>query len=91
MPGFMAEVNFQKLCARRPDAAVVGSPTLTDNFLSVDFNNYIETGVVTTKAATLIAIAHRKAASARQFFITSYKGTGAFGRSLLAEAQVPHR
>lgn len=69
----------------RPDATVVGSPTLTDNFLSVDFNNYIETGVATTKAATLIAIAHRKAASTRQFFITSYKGTGAFGRSLLAE------
>ena len=66
------------------DVAVVGSPIVTGHFVDFTGSNYISTGISTTKSATLIAVAKRKAGTGRQHLISCYRGDD-IGRSLVIE------
>ncbi|HFS8316983.1 TPA: hypothetical protein ACH2K1_000695 [Klebsiella pneumoniae] len=67
------------------DAVVKGSPVVSNHFATFDINNFIETGVPTTKETTLIAITKKVSPALRQFFISSYNGTVDAGRSLVID------
>ncbi|CAJ1307274.1 hypothetical protein JRT83AECX_JRT83AEC_04880 [Escherichia coli] len=67
------------------DAAVVGSPVVTGHFADFTGSNYIDTGISTTKNATLITVAKRKSGAGRQFLFSCFQGGENIGRSLSLE------
>ncbi|WP_142375680.1 hypothetical protein [Klebsiella quasipneumoniae] len=67
------------------DVAVVGSPVVTGHFADFTGSNYIDTGISTTKNATLITVAKRKSGAARQYLISCFQGGENIGRSLVIE------
>ncbi|HBY0080936.1 TPA: hypothetical protein MIM91_23185 [Klebsiella pneumoniae] len=66
-------------------AAVVGSPVVTGHFADFTGSNYIDTGISTTKNATLITVAKRKSGAGRQFLISCFQSGEKIGRSLVLE------
>ncbi|TCW17365.1 hypothetical protein EDF73_1014 [Raoultella sp. BIGb0138] len=72
------------------DAVVTGSPVVSNHFATFDLNNFIETGVPTTKETTLITISKRINPAKRQYFIASYRGTNDAGRSLVTDTGNPN-
>lgn len=66
------------------DAVVYGSPVVTDHFATLSSSNYLDTGVPTSKTATLIAVVRKTITANRQFVISSYKQSN-YGKSLLID------
>lgn len=70
------------------DVAVVGSPVVTGHFADFTGSNYIDTGISTTKNATLITVAKRKPGEGRQFLISCFQGGENIGRSIVLEGNL---
>ncbi|WNV95045.1 hypothetical protein RRJ51_16880 [Klebsiella pneumoniae] len=84
--GIYGRGNLSKnFAAGGADAVVSGSPVVSNHFATFDLNNFIDTGVPTTKETTLIAVVKKVNPTLRQFFISSYNGTGDAGRSLVID------
>ncbi|WP_413702587.1 hypothetical protein [Raoultella ornithinolytica] len=72
------------------DVIVMGSPVVSNHFASFDFNNFIETGIKTTKETTLVTISKCINTAKRQYFISSYRGMSDAGRSLVTDTGNPN-
>lgn len=67
------------------DAIVSGSPVVSNHFADFSGANYIDTGISTTKDATIIIVAKRKSGAARQYLVSCFQGGENIGRSLVIE------
>lgn len=67
------------------DAAVIGSPTVGNGFLTFDLNAYLQTDIAETAAQTFVIVA-RRPADAAVGYIGNYGGSVAWGVSLYSSA-----
>ncbi|MGV5027560.1 Uncharacterised protein [Klebsiella pneumoniae] len=65
------------------DAVINGAPVVNNHFAEFNANDFLDTGIVNTKEATLIVVAKRNINARRQFLVSSYTGDAKFGRSIL--------
>ncbi|MDV3039982.1 hypothetical protein M1V76_10130 [Klebsiella pneumoniae] len=56
------------------DAVINGAPVVNNHFAEFNANDFLDTGVVNTKEATLIVVAKRTINARRQFLVSSYTG-----------------
>lgn len=70
------DLSGRNYAAGGPEATVFGSPVLTDNGLTMDGTNYVDTGIVQTTDMTLIVVARLGHGAARAGIIGNYNSTG---------------
>lgn len=70
------DISGRNYAAGGPSAAVVGSPVVTDNGLTMSGANYIDTGIAQTTDMTFIVVARLAHGADRAGIIGNYSSTG---------------